>query len=296
MAGRRVVGAIAAVGIAGAGAVGLAAGGAAAPAEAFTGACATTVPAAVLVADGVCEVRFSAPGAFSFTPPSGISKLAAVLVGAGGGAGIQTTHHTSYSGSGGTVVYIDSLPLGGPVTGTVGAGGAASQDTDTTAPTAGADTTVGATPAAGGAAGNAGVHLCVVGGSWGFWLGNGAKTLAQGDPTCAPGAGFKLSQLAGVDTTLFPASADGTDVYGNGGNANPADPGVVSAVAGSGGSVGETLAAPGSGGLVVFRFAAAPTLAATGSTVSWTVPGASAALIGVGALLLTLRHRRRTQH
>ena len=294
MAGRQVVGAIAAVGIAGAGAVALAAGGAAAPAQAFTGACATTVPAAVLIADGVCEVRFSAPGAFSFTPPSGITKLAAVLVGAGGGAGIQTSNSESYSGAGGTVVYIDSLPLGGPVTGTVGAGGAASQAFETTSPAAGAATVIGATSAAGGAAGSTVIQSCVVGG-WGFWFGSGAQTLAQGNPTCLPGTGFKLSQLTGVDTTLFPASADGTDVYGNGGPANPTDPGVVSAVAGSGGSVGETLAAPGSNGLVVFRFAAAPTLSATGSNVPWTVPGASAALIATGALLLALRRRRRAQ-
>ena len=297
MTGRQVVGALAAVGVVGAGAVGLAAGGAAAPAHAaFTGQCATTVPAAVLVADGVCEVRFSAPGAFSFTPPSGITKLAAVLVGAGGGAGIQTNNQTSYAGNGGTVVYIDSLPLGSAITGTVGAGGAASQDFSTTSPAAGEATTVGATPAAGGTEGNSSEPFCVVDASWAFWLGNGAQTAGQGDPTCAPGTGFKLSQLAGVDASLFPASADGTDVYGNGGASNPTDPGTVSAVAGSGGSVGETLAAPGSNGLVIFRFAAAPTLAATGSSVSWTVPAASAALIAVGALLLALRRRRRGQH
>jgi hypothetical protein len=295
VAGRQVVGAIAAVGIAGAGAVGLAVGGAAAPAQAFNGACATTVPAAVLVADGVCEVRISATGAFSFTPPSGISKLAAVLVGAGGGAGLDTTDSSSYAGNGGKVVYIDSLPLGGPVTGVVGVGGAASQNTGTTPSVNGTGTLIGATSADGGSHGLFSQQGCDVA-AWGFWLGNGAQSDALGDPDCTPGVGFKLSQLAGVDTTLFPASADGTDVYGNGGAANPTDPGLVSALAGNGGSISETLAAPGANGLVIFRFAAAPTLAATGSAVSWTVPGASVALIALGGLMLALRRRRSAQH
>lgn len=295
MAGRQVVSAIGAVGLAGAGVVGLAVGGAAAPAQAFTGSCAITVPAAVLVADGVCEVRFSATGAFSFTPPSGITKLAAVLVGGGGGAGLDTTDSASYAGNGGKVVYIDSLPLGGPVTGVVGAGGAATQDTGTTPSVDGTGTSIGATSADGGSRGLSGQPGCGAD-SWGFWFGNGAQSNALSDPDCIPGVGFKLSQLAGVDTALFPASADGTDVYGNGGAANPTDPGLVSALAGNGGSISETLAAPGANGLVIFRFAAAPTLAATGSAVSWTVPGLSAALVAVGALLLALRRRRSAQH
>lgn len=272
----------------------LAAGGAAAPAQAFTGSCATTVPAATLVADGVCEVRITATGAFSFTPPSGISKLAAVLVGGGGGAGLFPGGDSSYAGNGGNVVYIDSLPLGGPVTGVVGAGGAASQDTNANGDVNGGGTAIGATSADGGSKGLSGQPSCGDA-TWGYWFGNGARTSALSDPDCIPGVGFNLSELSGLDAALFPASANGTAVYGNGGAANATDPGLVSALAGSGGSASNTLAAPGSDGLVIFRFAAAPTLAATGSAVSWTVPGISAAMVAVGALLLALRRRRPAQ-
>ncbi|MEO7722481.1 MAG: hypothetical protein ABIS08_11275 [Pseudolysinimonas sp.] len=296
MSARRVAGAVAAFGMVGAGAVGLAAGGAAAPAQAFTGSCGTSVPAATLIADGVCEVRIAATGPFGFTPPSGITKLAAVLVGGGGGAGLDVSASSSYAGNGGHVVYIDSLPLGGPLAGTVGAGGAASQNTSVAngAPSDGGPTLVGATPAAGGFAANNGQANCVTA-NWDYWFGNGANT--GGDSaSCLPGVGFTLSQLSGVDTTLFPGSLDGTDVYGNGGPAGATDPGLVNPVRGSGGSVSDTLAAPGSDGLVIFRFAAAPTLAATGSAVSWTVPGISAAMVAAGALLLALRRRRPAQH
>ncbi len=303
MNARRTVGAIAVFGVAGASAVGLSIGGAAAPAEAFTGTCPTTVPAAILVADGVCEVRITATGAFSFTPPSGITKLAAVLVGGGGGGEIVPID-TSYAGNGGSVTYVDSVPLGGPVAGIVGLGGLASQDSTVVAPDDGSDTVAGADTAAGGGAGfNAEPFCASPPNLYGFGSGAnaGPQGSAQGDPVCLPGVGYSLSQLSGVDTTLFPASADGTDVYGNGGNASATDPGLVSLVAGSGGSVNATQAASGSNGLVIFRFAPAPvappapTLAATGSDVSWTVPGISAALIAVGALLLALRRRRPAQ-
>jgi LPXTG-motif cell wall-anchored protein len=296
---RRLVGTVAAFGIVGAGAVALATGGAAAPVEAFTGTCPTTVPAATLVADGVCEVRITTAGAFSFTPPTGITKLAAVLVAAGGGGELNPAQAGSYAGYGGSVVYIDSVALGGPVTGTVGLGGAASQDVSVANAADGGDTTIGADSATGGL-GDAVAAICFTA-TQVYAFGNGAQTAAQGDPDCLPGVGYSFSQLAGVDGALFPAAADGPDVYGNGGAANDTDPGLVSAVAGSGGSVNATLAAPGSDGLVVFRFApavpaVAPTLAATGSEVSWMIPAGSAALVAFGALLLALRRRRPAQH
>jgi hypothetical protein len=247
----------------------------------------------MLVADGVCEVRITTTGDFTFTPPSGIAKLAAVLV-AGGGGG-YVSGGSSYAGNGGAVVYFDRVPLGGPVAGTVGTGGTGH----------GGDTLVGTTTASGGSVGSSSGPECYdsVSHTY-FYFGGGAKTSAQGGTVCLPGTGFSLSELSSADTALFPAAADGTAVYGGGGAANAADPGVVSLLAGNGGSVNATLAAPGSGGLVIFRFAPAvpvappatsPALAATGSDVPWAVPGISAAFVAAGALLLALRRRRPAQ-
>lgn len=156
MNSRRLVGAMAAFGLMGAGTGGLVIAGAASPAEAFTGTCPTTTPAATLVADGVCEVRFTTSG--TFTPPTGITKLAAVLVGGGGAGGYFTPNDYAYAGSGGSVVYIDSVPLGGAVTVTVGLGGTVSSfGID---PAVGDDTSIapdgGAGAASGGNAGGGG--------------------------------------------------------------------------------------------------------------------------------------------
>src|SRR3954471_14533420 len=110
---RRSISGAAAFGLVGVGAIGLGVSGAAAPAQAFAGTCPVTVPAATLVADNVCEVRITTVGASSFTPPSGITKLSAVLV-AGGGGGMSVPN-LYYAGSGGSVVYIDSVPVGSAI-------------------------------------------------------------------------------------------------------------------------------------------------------------------------------------
>ncbi len=314
---RGLVGAMAAFGLVGAGSVGLAVG-TAAPAEAFAGTCPATTPAAVLVADGVCEVRITTVGASTFNPPSGITKLAAVLVGAGGGGWSEDTE--AYAGNGGAVVYVDSVPLTGPISVNVGAGGAAATIGDPT--TAGADTiiVVGATPftASGGdAAAFSGSNFCITDDNLlHSGDGDGGANAASGSPDCLPGAGAGLADLSGTDPALFPASADGTDVYGGGGTASANDPLAVG-LAGSGGSASgggvpspgtnlPSAAVAGAGGLVIFRFAVdapsptpspsvSPSLAATGAVVSWEVPAISAGMIGIGALLFVLFRRRRGQ-
>lgn len=296
---RRLIDAVAVLGVAGIGGAGLVVGGAATPAAAATGTCATTVPAATLVAEGICEVRITTSG--TFTPPSGIAKLSAVLV--GGGEGALLNEPLLYGGNGGAVTYVDSVPLSAPLAVGIGAGGAPGNSATPASP--GENTTLGSSVAAGGV-GGPGV-VCFTGAPV-YGYGDGAQTAASPDPDCYPGVGYALSQLSGVDPALFPAAADGTEFYGNGGDATDADPVAVSAWAGTGGSVNSSLAAAGSPGLVILRFAAgptppvappavgpaaavAPTLPATGMNLPWTVPAGAAALVVLGVLLLTVRRR-----
>lgn len=291
---RRLVGAMAAFGLAGAGTGGLLVAGAA-PAEAFTGDCSGATPAATLVADGVCEVRFTGPGSFSFTAPSGITKLSAVLVAAGGGAFHSTQNGQAYAGSGGGVIYIDSVPAAGTVAGVVGAGGAAAQSTADTA-TVGGDTSIApasgpSTSVVGGRVGYDAFSTAACNGTFTFGYGYGARTDPLPTPDCTAGVGYALSDLA-LDPALFPAASLETDRYGDGGIPTDAGPVAVSAIAGNGGAVNDLIAAAGSPGLVIFRFAPAPRLAATGSPVSAAVPALSAAMIAAGGLLLALRRRR----
>jgi len=298
---RRSVSGVAAFGLVGVGAVGLGVSGAAAPAQAFTGTCPVTVPAATLVADNVCEVQIMTVGSSTFTPPSGITKLSAVLV-AGGGGALQ--NGLFYAGSGGAVVYIDSVPTGGSISLSVGAGGNASDSTGPTfvQPGPGGDTTLTAgstTTATGGASGNNPLPFCL-GATNLFASGNGART--NTDSSCVAGAGFSLSQVSGLDATLFPAASLGPDVYGDGGTGSQADPVALATTIGTGGSVSSAGVEPGTAGHVILRFAPAapvtppppaPTLAATGVTVPWTVPASSAGMLALGAVIVALRLRRK---
>lgn len=294
---RRGISGVAAFGLVGVGAVGLGVSGAAAPAQAFAGTCPVTVPAATLVADNVCEVQITTVGASSFTPPSGITKLSAVLVAGGGGA--QAQIFQDYAGSGGSVVYIDSVATGSPIALNVGAGGAASSGVgvDFVGADPGGDTTLTAgstTTAAGGKSGGTATPQCNAGPN--YWAsGSGARTDA--DASCDPGLGYSLSQLSGLDSTLFPAASLGPDVYGNGGTGSLADPVVAAVGIGTGGSVNSTTVEPGTAGLIILRFAPAPppkpTLAATGTEVSAMVPAMAAGMLGVGAVILAFQRRRK---
>lgn len=291
---RRSISGAAAFGLVGVGAVGLGVSGAAAPAQAFAGTCPVTVPAATLVADNVCEVQITTVGASTFTPPSGITKLSAVLVAGGGGALLE---FQEYAGSGGSVVYIDSVPTGGAITLIVGAGGIASANPGPgfTPPTDGGDTTLTAgstTTATGGANGGNATPQC--NGGPAVWAsGRGARTLA--DVSCNPGLGFSLSQVSGLDATMFPAASLGPAVYGNGGTGSVSDPVAAPVGIGTGGSVNSATVEPGTAGLVILRFKLAPTLAATGSEVPAGVPAVAAGMLGLGAVLLAFQRRRKAE-
>jgi LPXTG-motif cell wall-anchored protein len=74
---------------------------------------------ATLVADGICEVTFTETPDLAWTPPAGITKLQALLVGGGGAVGSPVNE---YGGGGGDVVLVE-LAATGDVEIVVGVGG-----------------------------------------------------------------------------------------------------------------------------------------------------------------------------
>jgi hypothetical protein len=282
--------------------------------------CGTTTPAATLVAPGVCEVVFTESG--TFTAPSGISKLAAFMVGAGAGGWGSINSFGSYGGGAGEVVYVDSVEFSNPLEVTVGIGGYFEQITISgAAPELGGDTSVGGTTAlggfptdqfsggtsgngyAGGDATNCDMDSTVELSSGG----GGASSAANG---FSGGAGLVLSDFADVDTTLFPA-LDSETVYGAGGDSCSTE--VTVANTGNGGSASNSSGENGSDGVVIFRYAAlsdgvepitgggdpitgpaATVLAKTGPAAEpMFAAGAASALFAAGAALLVMVRRSR---
>lgn len=148
---------------------------------------------------GVCEVAFTADG--TWTPPSGVTKLEALLVGAGGGS-------DGLYGAGGGDVRVVELGSTGAVTIVVGAGGTALGDGGSSSVAQGTIDEM----AAGGEAPVSSSH----GGSSGSGLlysgdaGAGAGTRGSGT---TGGAGIVVSSLT---STFF--STD-SDCFGGGGAA-----------------------------------------------------------------------------
>lgn len=218
----------------------------ASPAIAVDQSC-SGVSGAVEVLPGVCELRFDTAGEYSFNPPEGVAKVAAVLVGAGGGGladfddananapFVPTVYIYVYGGGGGEVIYIDDIGSGESAI-EVGAGApAVSGDPETFG--SGGATSLGNTTARGGQtsdwdypalSGNEnGLEYELVS-NW-DWLGvypyrssvrgtggGGAKAAPSEESFGESGAGFKISELDSVDLNLFPAD-DAEPVYGVGG-------------------------------------------------------------------------------
>ena len=210
------------------------------PALAIQSEC-SGVAGATQVAEGVCEMRYDSAGEHSFTPPEGVAKVSAVLVGAGGGARgmLDDVNYDNnffpavwmevYGGGGGEVLYIDDI---GPseIDIVVGAGGAPE------AP--GGDTSLGDTSADGGEASNGefpansgtgkeGRDVRLVGYDWSPTYvyttfidgggGGGAKSAVSENTPALGGEGYKFSELDSVDAELFPATNDEL-TYGTGGD------------------------------------------------------------------------------
>jgi LPXTG-motif cell wall-anchored protein len=255
----------------------------------------------------VCEVLVTESG--TFTAPSGISKLAAFVVGAGAGGWGSSLSYGSYGGGAGEVVYVDAVEFSSPLDVTVGVGGAGGYYADMED---GGDSSLDDVTAAGGSVGgqmaggtsgngfvgDTDVVNCIINSEYSSG-GGGATADAEG---MAGGAGLVLGDFTDVDTTLFPA-LDSATVYGAGGDSCSVE--LVPANTGNGGTAADESAEAGSDGVVIFRYAAlteaslpvesaAPAaLAATGPSANSSLgAGAASALFAAGAALLVLVRRR----
>ncbi len=249
------------------------------------------------VSAGICEQAFTTAGDSTFTAPSGVTKVSAIIVGAGGGASAYGSDG-AYGGGGGEVVFVDSVDASSPVELTVGEGGGISADFGDAS--AGGDSSFGSTVAVGGTGGtftgggtsgngNEGSHV-----DPDLGAGGGA-----GDATtdCVSGAGLTASEVA-LGSSLFPATS-GEAIFGAGGSCDAITLGSFTGTAGSGGSVsgdfGAATADVGEDGAVIIRWGALPD---TGMSVQPWMIGAGVATVAAGALFASgvLRTRRQGRH
>jgi hypothetical protein len=256
----------------------------------------------------VCQLDFDTAGASSWTVPSGLTGIYAVLVGGGGGAWVSGAN--GYAGSGGSVVYatLTGTPAGTAVSVEVGAGGASSGD-----PAPGQDTQVSAgspVVADGGLQGNAVFRYCIAGGSYSVYTGNGDGAGGTSGPDgadCATSTAPGLVPATDDDNDgndPLPVFADLTDEFGAGGRVLVAPAALPTGTAtGAGASVSMDIPESdvavfdefGSDGRVIIRFdAPKAALAATGFDATALLAGAGAlGLAGVAALSASRRRSRR---
>ena len=302
------------IGAVGAGAIGLTVVSVASPAMAAPDCGAVPAGATLTILGGTtCQIDFAAAGSYTWTLPTGVAGLQALLV--GGGSGALGDTNLGYAGDGGSVLYVDysAAPAGTSATIVVGAGGASSN----TSPTGGAASTVTVSAvtstATGGASGPS--SFCEPEGST-IFAGNG------------DGAGGTISTFGDpCETTYAPGINPSVDANDSFSNPRPAVFSTLNADFGLGGRVlitadtlpsDASLAGTGEGanmhyngtldqfdngnavggsGRVVFRFTApeAAALAVTGVDAGATVATAGLAA-AFGALLLLLAARRRRKN
>ncbi len=253
------------------------------------------------VTAGICEKAYTTAGDYTFTAPSSVAKMSAVLVGGGQGGGVIEEGSGpigAYAGSGGGVLFVDSVDISAPITLTVGAGG--SNDYSY-----GQDTVLGTAVAGGGYVDR---DLGSVSGSpqefVAFMVEMGPPLAivsgggAGGTPTsCVAGPGVTASSVA-AGSSLFPAVL-GEPVYGAGGSCSGISP-LSEPGAGKGGDVftdGATQSADaGADGAVILRWT--PGLPDTGLSIQpWLVGTAASAIVG-GAVLASgvIGKRRQSRH
>jgi hypothetical protein len=323
-----------ALGFTGAGAIGLAALSFASPAVAGPPAvvgCGDAVTGATLTnTSGVCELDFATAGGFSWTVPTDITSLYAVLVGGGGGAYFSGSN--GYAGSGGAVTYSDysSIAAGTTATVTVGAGGSSTAvGTGSTGGTTEVNfgTSVSATGGIG--SGSFMANYCLPGGSSFSLVGpgdgaGGAAVNADGG-NCAVAYGPSVNPSTDADSASAPVLAAFSSLdteFGAGGTVVIAPVALPSAsdLIGTGNGASVLVAAglssvtsadaTGGSGRVVFRFTTETSadsgggegdsgsgtdaaLATTGTDV--LAPVALLSALGIaGVALLALARRRRT--
>jgi hypothetical protein len=325
-----------ALGFTGAGAIGLAALSFASPASAVTvaGCGDEPVGATLTNTSGVCELDFATAGGFSWTVPTDITSLYAVLVGGGGGA--YFSGNNGYAGSGGVVNYSDysSIAAGTTATVTVGAGGSSTAvGTGSTGGTTSVD--FGTSVSAMGGIGSEDFmsNYCLPGGTSFSLVGpgdgaGGAAVNADGG-NCAVAYGPSVNPSTDVDSASAPALAAFSSLdteFGAGGTVEIAPDALPSAsdLIGTGNGASVLVAASlssvtsadatGGSGRVVFRFTtetSADSGGGEGDSGSGTDAASDAALaktgtdvlapvallsaLGIaGVALLALARRRRT--
>jgi LPXTG-motif cell wall-anchored protein len=284
---------------------------------------------ATLVDTGICEVTFTETPDSAWTPPAGISKLQALLVGAGGAVG---SGYNEYGGGGGEVVLVE-LATTGDVDITVGVGGKNSGNVAGTNSevqqgvidefaAAGTNSGNGNTNGGNSGNGNLGINYGGGGGAGGDATidaaGEGVvvSDIATGfelfasDERCFGGGGIAVSYWQdGADARFYKeqASCGGENggtlispdyavqvsgtLWGYVGDIAELVQNTTLANTGNGGAKIQNLIEDGSDGLVAIRYdvPAAP-LAATGFDTAGSVV-AGAALVAGGAVIATRRRR-----
>ncbi len=230
------------------------------PAFAATADCTAVDPSATEVLPDICEIQYPETGEYTFTAPAGVTKLSAVIVGAGGAR--STAEFGNYAGGGGAVVYVSQVDVSAPIDVVVGMGAQTSDAAGTASSVnddvAAAGFTGTADPSPGGGAsgnGNAGGLIYAEGG------GGGAGAAGSGSNG---GIGLQASAVAN-DTAMWPA-VDGEPYYGSGGDVQPMVAGYGEAGWGADGSGQRDF---GMDGLVILRWTFAG-LANTGLT-TWNI-------------------------
>lgn len=255
-----------------------------------------SVPGAALVAEGICEVSFTEAGSVSFQAPEGVTKISAVLVGAGGGGFADGAE--AYGGGGGSIVFIDEVELSQQVEVVVGHGGEGATGSD--ASSGGEPSSVNSTEASGGSAasgvasGDSENHEGLFGyrGASGSGIGGVGQAYNKVDspePTTLDGGlGLPISAVSG-SSSLFGLTTD-TSLFGSGGpisvfgaTAVPTSPIPGSGGAANGASGADSATAfDGADGGVYLRWATSSELAKTGFADQSTMW-----LLGLGGLAVT---------
>lgn len=284
------------------------------------GAMAESCPAgSTLVSAGVCEVVFTSTPNSNWTPPAGITRLQALVVGGGGAGGYTNPNQVGLGGGGGDVKIVD-LAATGDVTVVVGVGRQAVVQQavgyvyDSSVAQGGTTTTaVAGTSGTGGKGGSSFTYSST---------GDGGAGSGGASASGAGGAGLVVGDLPGAPGSLFAGdplcfggggASQGSTSGCGGGNVQPITTGapIIQDLprANSGGGGGGTYDADfggiflvlqnGADGIVVLRFSGA-TLPDTGvadlSDMAWTAVGVLA--LGAGAVAFAARPslRRRGCH
>ena len=253
------------------------------PAFAASADCTAVDPSATEVLTNICEVQYLETGDYSLTPPSGVTKLTALIVGGGGAANYEAG---TYAGGGGAVVYVANVDASTTVDVTVGVGAQSASDLQGGSSSVNSDVAAGGLTGipdglgtgVGGTSGNGNV-----GSSYDDDKGSGGGAGGVAD-SYSGGLGV-LASAAANDSAMWP-SVDGEPYYGAGGSVQSMAPGYGDAGWGADGTGQRDY---GMDGLVILRWTSVPPadtgLANTGLS-SWNV--ALGAMFAAGLFFVAL--------